>query len=100
MTLYEQKNRCKAFKYRPCSGFVFRIDIQQPIYKQTDIACQKVGFDTVFPPDLNGSCFKFRFHDPEVFLNLPALLVDFDDLINITFQIGYNRIKAIILRFL
>ena len=27
LTLCEQKNRCKAFTYRPCSGFVFRIDI-------------------------------------------------------------------------
>lgn len=30
-------------------------------------------FDAVFPPDMDRTCFKIRFHDAEVFFNLPVL---------------------------
>ena len=42
---------------------------------------------------INRSCFKLRFHDTEVFFDLPAAFVDVDDLADIPFQICDNGIK-------
>ena len=48
---------------------------------------------------INRSCFKLRFHDTEVFFDLPAAFVDVDDLADIPFQICDNGIKTVIRSF-
>lgn len=58
-----------------------------------------MGFDTVFPSDVDGTCFEFRFHQTEVFFDFPSLFVDFYDFVDIPFQVGYDSVKTIIYFF-
>gem|GEM_PF-2929344 len=53
-------------------------------------------FNPVLTSDVNRTCLEFGFHDPKAFFNLPTLLIDPDNLVNITVHVCYNGIKPII----
>ena len=56
---------------------VSRFFLKQAVHKQTDITGKEMCFDAVLSPDIDRTCLKIRFHDPEVFFNFPTLPVDF-----------------------
>jgi len=59
-----------------------------------------MGSDMILSLQIYWPCLKVCFHDPETFFNLPALLIDFYDLICIhVAQIGTYGIETIIAFF-
>ena len=56
-----------------------------------------MSFDPIITLNINRPCFKFRFHDSKVFFDFPTLLINSDDFLYITIQIGYHCIENITL---
>ena len=44
---------------------------------------------------VSGTGFKFMFHDPKTFLDLPPSLIDPDDLLCIILQVGADSIEPV-----
>ena len=55
-----------------------------------------MSFDPVFPADKCRTGAELIFHNTEVLFNFPTLLIDPDDLVYISFQIGHYCIKSIV----
>ena len=58
-----------------------------------------MGPYAVFPADVDGAGFEFRLHDPEVFFDFPAPLIDLHNVFRIPVYIGDNGIESVILGF-
>ena len=58
-----------------------------------------MGPYAVFPADVDGAGFEFRLHDPEVFFDFPAPLIDLHNVFRIPVYIGDDCVESVILGF-
>lgn len=61
---------------------------QDPVDKQCHETSEKMCSDPTLSTEIYWLCFKFGFHYPEAFLNLPSALHDVDDLFRFILQIS------------
>lgn len=78
----------------------FQSLLKHPVEDQRQKAGHEVRLYPLIPAQVDRPCLELAFHDPEAFLNLPALLVDPDDLRRLVSQARAHGIEAIVHRFL
>lgn len=78
-----------------CSVFPAKPQIQITVYDQSDETGHEMRFYPVIILQVSGTGFKFMFHDPKTFLDLPPSLIDPDDLLCIILQVGADSIEPV-----
>ncbi len=78
----------------------FQSLLKHPVEDQRQKAGHEVRLDPLIPAQIDRPGLELAFHDPEAFLNLPAPLVNQDDLRRLVSQARAHGIEAIVHRLL
>lgn len=78
---------------------VIKFSFQIPVNNQCDETSYEVSKYLILAVEINWTCFKICFHDPETFFNLPAMFIRFNDTAYTVIKVRAYCIKAIIFCF-